>query len=56
MRINCNGSEIDIIEELMNANLLRSSHSFLVDFDILKLTQCIQLKIFFLGLKKWRKD
>jgi len=36
IRINCEGSEVEIIEELIKSGLLKDSHSFLVDFDILK--------------------
>jgi hypothetical protein len=56
MRINCEGSEIDIIEELFNTSLLSSSHSFLVDFDILKINPTCPIKNLFSRLEKWHKD
>ena len=52
MRINCEGSEIEIIEDLLNAQLLKSSHSFLVDFDILKITPTYELDNFLDKLAK----
>jgi hypothetical protein len=52
MRINCEGSEIDIIEELLSASLLRSSHSFLVDFDILKINPMYPIENLFSRLEK----
>ncbi len=52
VRINCEGSEIDIIDELLNANLLRSSHSFLVDFDILKINPMYPIENLFSRLEK----
>ena len=52
MRINCEVSEIDIIEELLNANLLRSDHSFLVDFDILRINPMYPIENLFSRLEK----
>jgi hypothetical protein len=52
IRINCEGSEIEIIEDLLNAQLLKSSHSFLVDFDILKITPTYGLDNFLDKLAK----
>lgn len=36
IKINCEGSEIEILNDLLNHNLLNSKHSILVDFDIKK--------------------
>ena len=52
IRINCEGSEIEIIEDLLSAQLLKSSHSFLVDFDILKITPTYELDNFLDKLAK----
>ena len=52
IRINCEGSEIEIIEDLLNSKLLKSSHSFLVDFDILKITPTYELDNFLGKLAK----
>ena len=52
IRINCEGSEIEIIEDLLNSQLLNSSHSFLVDFDILKITPTYELDNFLEKLAK----
>ena len=52
IRINCEGSEIEIIEDLLNSQLLENNHSFLVDFDILKITPTYDLDNFLDKLAK----
>jgi FkbM family methyltransferase len=36
IRINCEGSEVRILNDLLDSNLLNSNHSILVDFDIIR--------------------
>lgn len=45
IKINCEGSEIEILNDLLNHNLLNSKHSILVDFDIKKINNDFLLKI-----------
>jgi len=37
LKINCGGSEIEILDDLLNYGLLNSSHTILVDFDICRI-------------------
>lgn len=37
LKINCEGSEIEILNDLLDCGLLNSSHSILVDFDICRI-------------------
>jgi FkbM family methyltransferase len=37
LKINCEGSEIEILNDLLDYGLLNSSHSILVDFDICRI-------------------
>lgn len=39
MRINCEGSEVKILSDLLNANLLNMNQSILVDFDIIRINK-----------------
>jgi FkbM family methyltransferase len=36
IRINCEGSEVKILSDLLDSNLLNNNHSILVDFDIIR--------------------
>jgi FkbM family methyltransferase len=39
IRINCEGSEVKILSDLLDSNLLNSNHSILVDFDIIRFSK-----------------
>ena len=52
IRINCEGSEVSILQDLLKSKLLNANHSILVDFDIIRFNPSFSIKSLLKKLSK----